>query len=267
MEIAALANELMSDLMDLSDQLFPRNMCLALHRLPRLVSDACDFRPGADALARERACIVVTHLQKYGAGQVGSLEVEDHERAATVSQLRWIREQVDSRMQTDKWVALRSESRVDTVTYKECENWDWEKLSDMVNGPLRNPARLRELLKTDFIKAVLSVSSSKQRLEQMRRSPDTEEYIKVECQLLELLILSEETSKHKTFVRLMQELKELLSVSGKTKANIDSFCTADFADRVVRDYHHHRHDYIDAVGRDLMDELSADVSGNATTRL
>ena len=60
----------------------------------------------------------------------------------------------------------------------------------MVNGPLRNPARLREILKTDFIKAVLSVIlPSKQRLEQMRRSPDTEEYIKVECQLLREVVV------------------------------------------------------------------------------
>ena len=269
-EIAAFANELMSDLMDLSDKLFPLNMCLALHRLPRLVSDACDFRPGADALARERACIVVTHLQKYGAGHVGSLQVEDHERAATVSQLRWIREQVDSRMQNDKWVALRAESRVDTVSYKECEQWDWEKLSDMVNGPLRNRERLRDLLKTDFIKAVLSVIlPSKQRLEQMRRSPDTEEYIKVECQLLELLILSEEARKHKTFVRLMQELKELLDCEWKDQGKYSSvFAPRNFTDRVVRDYF----TIIGTItstplGRNLLDELSAGVSGTATTRL
>jgi rapamycin-insensitive companion of mTOR len=269
-EIASLANELMSDLMDLSDQLFPRNMCLALHRLPRLVSDACDFRPGADALARERACIVVTHLQKYGAGQVGSLEVDDHERAATASQLRWIREQVDSRMQNDKWIALRNESKVDTVSYKECEEWDWEKLSDMVNGPLRNPTRLRELLKTDFIKAVLSVIlPSKQRLEQMRRSPDTGEFIKVECQLLELLILSDEARKHKTFVRLMQELKELLDCEWKQQGKYSLvFAPRNFTDRVVRDFF----TIIGTItstplGRDLLDDLSTGVSGTSTTKL
>ena len=25
--------------------------------------------------------------------------------------------------------------------YKEASNWNWEKLSDLINGPLRNPAR------------------------------------------------------------------------------------------------------------------------------
>lgn len=47
--MAAMANELMGELMDLADKLLPRDLCLALHRLPRLVSSACDFRPGANA--------------------------------------------------------------------------------------------------------------------------------------------------------------------------------------------------------------------------
>ena len=269
-EMASLANELMSDLMDLSDQLFPRNMCLALHRLPRLVSDACDFRPGADALARERACIVVTHLQKYGAGQVGSLEVQSLERAAAASQLRWIREQVESRMQTDKWIALTTESRVMTVSYKECEQWDWDKLSDIVNGPLRNPARLHELLQSNFIKAVLSVIlPSKQRLEQMRRSPETEQYIKVECELLRLLISSDEGRKHKTFIRLMQEIKDLLDCEWRQQGKYASvFGPRNFTDRVVRDFF----TIIGTItstplGRDLLDELSTSVSTNSTRSL
>lgn len=240
-EMAALANELMNDLMDLSDQLFPRNMCLALHRLPRLVSNACDFRPGADALARERACIVVTHLQKYGAGQVGNLDVDDrptHEREAAASQLRWIREQVESRMQTDKWTALLKESKVETVSYKECEDWEWEKLSDIVKGPLRNPDRLREVLSTSFVKAVLSVIlPSKRRLVLMRRSPETEQYTNVECELLTLLISSDEGRKHKTFIRLLKEIKDLLECELKESGEYrDVLSQHHFTDRAVRDY-------------------------------
>ena len=246
-EMAARANELMSDLMDLSDQLFPRKLCLHLHRLPRLVSDACDFRPGADALARERACLVVTHLQKYGAGQWGK-EGGGSDHEAAVSQLRWIREQVESRMGDEKWTSLLKESKVDTAGYKEFATWNWEKISDIVNGPLRNPARLQEVLdknystnfgpSTNFVKSVLSVVlPSKRRLEEMRRNPETLYYIGVVCDLVSLLVASEEGRNHKTFIRLFKEIKDLLECEWKSSGEYASVLSVqNFNSRMVREY-------------------------------
>lgn len=232
-EMAAQANKLMSDLMDLSNQLFPRDLCLALHRLPRLVSDACDFRPGADALARERACIVVTHLQKYGTSD------EHGARSASASQLRWIREQVESRMSDEKWQGLLKESKVDLIKYTDCEQWNWEKISDIVNGPLRNPKRLHEVLSgMNFVKSVLNVVlPSKGRLEQMRRSPEALHYIDVVCELVLLLVASEEGRKHKKFVQLLREIKELLECERKGSGEYANVLSpSQFSSRMVREY-------------------------------
>ena len=84
---------------------------------------------------------------------------------------------------------MLQDCKVETLGYKEAEGWDWDKLADLINGPLRNPARLREVLKSEFVKSILSfVLPSKKRLEALKREPEAVGYIQVVCELVGLLI-------------------------------------------------------------------------------
>ena len=253
--IAKLATEMMGDVMDLADVLLPSDRCLALHRLPALVSDACDFREGVDALARERACIMVTNLQKFGGSRqlsqatVAPLPLAtqtNHANAfdrgegeqATEATLRWLKATVEASMDDETYAKRLKLSRVEDVGYKECEKWEWPVISEIITGPLKSGVRLQQVLKTEFVKSLLSVFlPSKRLLESMRRSPEKIVWVETICALIGVLLASEEGKQHKTFVRLVKEIAQVLeseeSGTGEFAGVLES---RKFTSFMVREY-------------------------------
>jgi rapamycin-insensitive companion of mTOR len=72
---------------------------------------------------------------------------------------------------------------------KEWAKWDWDVITEIVDGPLENPTLLQAALKTKFIKRLVSfLRPSNNAFVNIPRKSENSKYTQIACHLLEILV-------------------------------------------------------------------------------
>mmetsp|Transcript_15192 Transcript_15192/g.45499 ORF Transcript_15192/g.45499 Transcript_15192/m.45499 type:complete len:1087 (+) Transcript_15192:76-3336(+) len=203
--IATKATVLLGEILSLSNSLLPPSVCARLQTLPILVNHATSME--LDPRFRSRASSMVSHLHQYShIKETSQCQEEYHTSLLVTGANKWRRVKgVDRRLDRLDDVKMKIEYKMDEGTLKaklvetnvlatkDHTRWNWELISDLVEGPLTNPQLLTLTLKsTKFLKRILSfLRPSRKEFSGMSRDKCNMKYVRIGCQALETLTQSE----------------------------------------------------------------------------
>ncbi|CAH2352898.1 hypothetical protein CLIB1423_08S03664 [[Candida] railenensis] len=174
---------------------------------------------------------------------------------------------IDSRYNMEESDLKDKIARSKVLTVKEYEEWNWTQLSEIIQGPLRNPKKFEDIVKNvpKFLKRIMSfyrpfkfrfcntmikpTSSKKLKGDNI---PSTHIYVTVGCQLFEALLSTDEGIKYLSSNKILAQLSE-------TFAQVDPFSGIEAKEPILSRKRLRRtlsYGYIDFVGT-----LSKDARG------
>ncbi len=99
------------------------------------------------------------------------------------------------------------------LTTKSSKEWDWKELTEFVQGPLRNPKRLEEVIKsTKFMKRLMSFYRPfKYRFSAIKRTKSNLLYIRLGKELFKTLLCCDEGARYLSENKLLRQIAECLA--------------------------------------------------------
>ena len=192
---------LLGEILFISNNLLQPQHCARLQTLANLFSLAVSS--STDPALRSRATSLVSRLHQYMNIKEDTSENFDFHTSLLVSGAsKWRRlKGKDKRMDRIENVKLKIDHRMDhdqlrlqmnasnVLSSKDSERWDWEVISDLLEGPFTNPAFVQNGLKTKFFKRLLSfLRPSTGAFANLQRTNNSLKYVRIACQLLQVLL-------------------------------------------------------------------------------
>jgi len=225
------AQILLGEILHLSNTLFPHGLRAKLQSLPNLVSQAGSF--SNDSSIRSRASSTISNLHQYmhmkETNMSCSSSLDFHTSLLVSGASKWrrmkgkdrrldrlddVKMKIDWKM--DEKVFFQKVSDTGVLTSKDWEKWNWEAISDLLEGPLNNPTHLTSVLrsgKLNIMKNLLKfLKPSTKAFSVLPRTNPNLKYVRIACQLMEVL-LSCDTGKQFLFDNeLFAQIGEMLNL-------------------------------------------------------
>jgi rapamycin-insensitive companion of mTOR len=154
---------LLADVLELSNNLLSPSACTKLQQAPDLVKKAVSFR--MDPQLRSSASTMITNLYKYSntknplSQDIPITTLANATRSSKDHRL----DRIDEVRRKIEWeldeAGLQQRLRQTNVLQygnKDWARWKWDSISELIEGPLRNPVFLQATLKLKFFKRFLS---------------------------------------------------------------------------------------------------------------
>jgi len=234
------ATLLLGELLYLTNTLLPPAQCAKVQTLPVLMEFAASFN--LDPRLRSRASSMVTNLHQYHHLKHTSSFYDFHLALIVTGANKWkrlkgrdkrqdkldeVKMKIDFAMDVDQLKVKLNETQV--LATKDNQKWKWEAISDLIEGPLNNPTLiLYAHTKTKFIKRVLSfLRPSKKAFSRLPWSPNHLKYVRMACQLLEVLLSTDSGRDLLSSNKLLPEIADLLKKEVEWAANKNSNVAED----------------------------------------
>jgi len=233
--IVAKATILLAEILHMATEHLPPSNIVGLQTLPTLMNLAISFNSQASKRCKASAMVSELHQFAHIKGSHDSEENDTEQLSMIVTGAgKWrrvkgndrrldriddIKRKMDWDMDTQE--VLDRIQRTEVEQHKEPTKWEWELVMELLEGPLRNPAHLSSAMKTKFIKRILSFfRPEKHMFSEMDWVVENIIYVRVACQLLEVLLQTEEGVNYLKENPLIKEISSLLKaeVKGSTKA-------------------------------------------------
>ena len=148
--IAHKATLLLSEILNLGNQVLPPSQCAQLQGLPQLMRDALTFTldPQKRSVAStnigdlEKLALIQRSAASEGSGGQNRLDYFDEIR----KNFDWNMDEASVKQKMNESVLMK----------KDFGFWDWETISELIEGPLSNPLHYGTPLATRFVKRVIS---------------------------------------------------------------------------------------------------------------
>jgi len=224
--IAKVSTHLVGELLDIADYLLPASQCARLHALPNLVSLASTFTDDPNHRAKAASMVVSLHKfsqqrQKEGGemarGEAGKktpgvsfLKSRQIATELTGGRLDEIaRSQLEAQIDEQSFQQMIKASQV--LSAKDVGKWDWSVILSILQGPLNNPQRVAECLKTKFVKRlILFFRPSRAMFALLPRSSNNYMYVRALCELFDVLINYAEGIDAIKESQILSEIYEIL---------------------------------------------------------
>uniref|UniRef100_A0A7S4N8Y7 Uncharacterized protein n=1 Tax=Paramoeba aestuarina TaxID=180227 RepID=A0A7S4N8Y7_9EUKA len=222
--LAWKATILLGKILSLSNTLLPSSQCARLQTLEELVKRSLMFK--GDAQRRSRASTMITNLHQYSQQNTKGTETLKTTRYKRIrgqdrrlDRLDDVKKKIEWRMDANEFRQLLQNSGV--LQTKEWQKWDWDIISDIVEGPLENPMHLGAALRTKFVKRLVSFlrPSNNAYSNIPRRGENSDRYTQMACHLLEILIAEEDGKSFLNSNPLLPQLGELLRLEAEPGSN------------------------------------------------
>lgn len=223
---------LLAELLYLSNTLLPKESCARIQQAPSLVKKAVSF--SLEARLRSRASTMITNLHKYtnlkatedlqdiSLSIVQQRKVKDR-RLARVDE---VKKKMDWEIDEGTLMSKLRQTQVVSFEVAEWNKWKFEYITELLDGPLRNPVLLAVALKTKFFKRLLSFCSpSKKFFSELPWNYDNLIYVRTACLTMEVL---SESDVGKTLLLEHPLFKEISELLQKEVQKINSKDTKDF---------------------------------------
>ncbi|KAL7752498.1 hypothetical protein RI367_002032 [Sorochytrium milnesiophthora] len=159
-DVSTKATYLIRELIDQANRLLPDTMAINVQSLPGLFGLASVFR--FNESSRHSAIAALSHIDQKlstggdGAGQRVPGAGGDTNRQSQKRQVEQTKLKLGLIIDDNNFRTMVVDSGVLTWGVRDHRNWDWEAIDELFQGPLQNPKRLEELLKTtDFARRIL----------------------------------------------------------------------------------------------------------------
>eukprot|EP01114_Cavostelium_apophysatum_P016624 TRINITY_DN4775_c0_g1_i1.p1 TRINITY_DN4775_c0_g1~~TRINITY_DN4775_c0_g1_i1.p1 ORF type:complete len:1113 (-),score=304.93 TRINITY_DN4775_c0_g1_i1:63-3401(-) len=223
--ISIKATLLLGELLYLTNTLLPPAQCARVQTLPILMEYAASFT--LDPRLRSRASSMVTNLHQYHHMKHNSSFYDFHLALIVTGANKWkrlkgrdkskdkldqVKMKMDFAMDVDQLKNKIQESQV--LATKDFLRWKWEIIYDLLEGPLNNPALITFAhTKTVFIKRIMSfLRPTNKGFSRMPWSSQHLKYVRMACQLLEVLVSTDAGRGCLQDHQLIPEITELLKL-------------------------------------------------------
>ncbi|PRP75703.1 cytosolic regulator of adenylyl cyclase, partial [Planoprotostelium fungivorum] len=223
------ATLLLGELLYLTNVLLPPNQCAKVQTLPKLVEFAASFTV-LDPRQRSRASTMLSNLHSYhhqkhsnnntaetsgATNDWKRLKLGDRRHERKIDSLK----KLDAQLDQDQLRTKILESQVTTT--KDHTKWKWDNISDLIDGPLlSNPTLLTQVMKTKFIKRVLSYFRPlTQAFAALPWTPENDKYRRIAVQLLQVLVSTEQGADYLKHSKLIPEIIDIIKLELDPVAN------------------------------------------------
>jgi rapamycin-insensitive companion of mTOR len=146
--IAKKATYLIGELLHLANTLLPPSQCAKLQALPSLVQDAITFT--VDPRLRSLAGTSVTILNKYSHMKRTDLNPTN---SSKLDYFEEVKKKLEWKLDESVLKAKLNES---VLLKRDHTLWNWDMITELIEGPLANPTHFNSPMGKQFIKALLS---------------------------------------------------------------------------------------------------------------
>ncbi|ELR24886.1 cytosolic regulator of adenylate cyclase [Acanthamoeba castellanii str. Neff] len=207
-EIATKATVLLAELLHLSHFLLPTSQCARLQTLPELMCSAVSFNLTRGV--RMSASAMVGNLHQFSHIKGESSFFDFHLSLIVTGANKWrrlkgrnrrldriddVKKKIDWGMDDKQLLARLQQTQI--LATKDYSRWEWYTVTEILEGPLRNPTHLSTALQTKFIKRILSfLRPSNLLFSAQSWTVPNMKYVRVACLLLEVLLAESEGYKY-----------------------------------------------------------------------
>jgi rapamycin-insensitive companion of mTOR len=231
--VPAKATVLLAEMLHMTNSLLPATECARLQTLPTLISHAVSFT--LQRGIRASASGLVRNLHQFSHIKGESSYFDFHLSLIVTGANKWrrlkgrdrrldriddVKRKIDWGMDDRQLLAKLQQTQI--LVTKDYTKWEWDFVTEVLEGPLRNPVHLSAAMKTKFIKRILSFLRPSNHLFSTETWTVTNvKYVRVACLVLEVLLSTEEGASYLEENALIKQIAELLrvEVEGKPDRN------------------------------------------------
>lgn len=211
---ARKATLLLSEILSMSGKLLPSQQVEKISTLPELFTLAMDGKDPDDKALASGAIFQIDKISR-NIHKTRSLEYKNRDFSPSKNTNGDRSNQVKVKMGVQMDDASFKQLLMDTqvLNTKTYTKWNWEALSELIHGPLLNPRRLEEAIKsTKFMKRLISFYRPfKYRFSSIKRTKPNQKYVDVGRDLLNTLLYNQEGVKYLTENKLLRQIAECLA--------------------------------------------------------
>ncbi|KAI9208047.1 Rapamycin-insensitive companion of mTOR, N-term-domain-containing protein [Polychytrium aggregatum] len=211
--ISTRATILIGQILALAHRLLPASVAIRIQSLSSLFQVASDF---GDEKQRYRATLALSHMDRFLQNKDKLLNMSEDSRrshheeygAASSRQLEDMRTKMGLFMDDAHFRNLLNESEV--IGTKEYPQWNWDAISQLIQGPLKNLRRLDDTIKnTKFVRRLLAFfRPSTHQFSDIKKSKGSQKFSSIASDVLILLLQTTEGQRALMESRILQEIVE-----------------------------------------------------------
>ncbi|CAI2163170.1 13482_t:CDS:10 [Funneliformis geosporum] len=191
--VARRATLFIGEILQLSNRLLSVSRSMRIQSLPRLFSLATKFD---DEIVRHSATAALSHidnlnrtrnrLQVNGVNDESSVDLSNTRRR-NARQVENVKIKMGMQIDDRHFTNMLLESQV--LNTKDGTKWNFETVMELLQGPLLNPRRLEDAIKSKFVKRLIGFfRPSSRRFSEIERSTESERYVQMGCTLISTLL-------------------------------------------------------------------------------
>lgn len=201
---------LLGEILNMTNKIATPNELHSIATLPELFASAMGHNTAASA-AVFQIDKISRSLHKGRTILKAIHENESNAAGSPVNKSSNVRVKLGVQIDDQGFKQLIADTQIlNTKTYTK---WNWDALSELIQGPLLNPRRLEEAIKTTkFMKRLMSFYRPfKYRFSSIKRTKPNQKYVEVGKALFETLLCSNEGVKYLTENKLLRQIAECLA--------------------------------------------------------
>lgn len=201
------ATLLIGELIDLGSNILPQDMLLKLMTFPGLM-EATIKKESANALSSSAA---IFQIDKVSRNIYKARYPKDSGNMRDSSMSMQVKVKMGIQIDDASFRQLMADTHV--LTTKTFTRWNWDVLTELIQGPLLSPKRLEESIKTTkFMKRLMSFYRPfKYRFSSIKKTRPNQKCVKVGMALFKTLLQSKEGIKYLNENKLLSQIAECLA--------------------------------------------------------
>ncbi|KAG9297891.1 hypothetical protein G9A89_000054, partial [Geosiphon pyriformis] len=233
-EIARKATLFIGEILQLSNRLLSLSRSIRIQSLPKLFKLATKFE---DEIVRHNATAALAHidnlnrtrirLQSNDLAETGATTALEDRRRRSARQVENVKITMGIQIDDVHFRNMLLDTQVSfdyfVLNTKEYAKWKLETLMELLQGPLLNPRRLEEAIKSKYLKRLIGFfRPSSRRFSDIVKKSETQRFISLGCTLITTLLKNTDGIKFLESNKFLRQIAEGLTQLDPIKGTVES---------------------------------------------
>ncbi|WVQ95387.1 hypothetical protein IAU59_002484 [Kwoniella sp. CBS 9459] len=208
------ATLLLGEILQMANRVLPLKFAAQLQSLPRLFSEATDFRNPGERMAALSALSSIDSLnrnqikagKKAGKEKPSAITLQQDSLQRGHRQVQSVKLRLGLQVEDKQFQQMIVDSGL--LLHRDHTKWNYDIIVDLVEGPLLNPKRMDEAIKaTKFIRRLFSFYHPyNNRFSAVKRTRPNHKWVKLGCSLISTMLSSAEGIRFITEDKLLKQM-------------------------------------------------------------
>ncbi|WVF67846.1 hypothetical protein IAT40_002607 [Kwoniella sp. CBS 6097] len=208
------ATLLLGEVLQMANRVLPLKFAAQLQSLPRLFSEATDFRNPGERMAALTALSSIDSLnrnqtkagKKAGKEKPSAMTLQQDSLQRGQRQVQSVKLRLGLQVEDKQFQQMIVDSGL--LLHRDHTKWNYDIIVDLVEGPLLNPRRMDEAIKaTKFVRRLFSFYHPyNNRFSAVKRTRPNHKWVKLGCSLISTMLSSAEGIRFITEDKLLKQM-------------------------------------------------------------